>query len=116
MDMKAFEITTKIMVGEDVTEEEKSYARNYNAKYSIVRHLVMEKLATDKTKETKDFHFTPGEDFMKTPTVDVVNSILKVFSGFPEKFDTSKPFGDPPHTGKPKRNLVSPPASVWEKD
>jgi hypothetical protein len=80
MDMKAFEITTKIMVGEDVTDEEKSYARNYNAKYSIVRHLVMEKFGTDSAKSLRNFHFTPGEDFMATPTIDVVNSIVKMFS------------------------------------
>lgn len=106
MDMKAFEITIKMMVGEDITEEEKSYARNYNAKYSIVRHLVMEKLATGESRELKNFHFTPGEDFMDTPTIDVVNSLLKVFSDFPEKFDPSKPFGNPPHTGRLKSKLV----------
>lgn len=92
MDMKAFEITTKIMVGEDVTDEEKSYARNYNAKYSIVRHLVMEKLGTDKSKELKNFHFTPGEDFMTTPTIDVINSIVKMFSEL--KNATPMTFGD----------------------
>lgn len=114
MDMKAFEITTKMMVGEDVTEEEKSYARNYNAKYSIVRHLVMEKLGADKSKELKNFHFTPGEDFMTTPTVDVVNSIVKMFSEL--KNATPMTFGDssladrdkyhaPPTTGRAKTKL-----------
>jgi hypothetical protein len=113
MDMKAFEITTKMMVGEDVTEEEKSYARNYNDKYSIVRHLVMEKFATDKSKELKNFHFTPGEDFMKTPTVDVVNSIVKMFSELGNA--KSVDFGDgswdgdkyhnPPKTGRVKTKL-----------
>lgn len=99
MDMKAFEITTKMIVGEDVTDEEKSYARNYNAKYAIVRHLVMEKKKQERLG-LKDFHFTPGEDFMETPTVDVVNSIIKSFSAIVEPFS----FGDlrlrkskPPH-------------------
>lgn len=107
MDIKAFEITTKMMVGEDVTEEEKSYARNYNAKYAIVRHLVMEKLGTDKSKELKNFHFTPGEDFMTTPTVDVVNSILETLSAIAKPLD----FGDlslinnPPDTGREKSRL-----------
>lgn len=54
MDMKAFEVTAKIMVGEDVTEDERSYARNYNAKYSIVRHLVMEKFAGDKSNDAHE--------------------------------------------------------------
>lgn len=114
MDMKAFEITTKMMVGEDVTEEEKSYARNYNAKYSIVRHLVMEKLGADKSKELKNFHFTPGEDFMTTPTIDVINSIVKMFSEFQNA--TPLDFGDsswadrdkyhaPPTTGRAKTKL-----------
>lgn len=121
MDMKAFEITTKILVGEDVTEEEKSYARNYNAKYSIVRHLVMEKLATDKTKDLKNFHFTPGQDFMTTPTVDVINSLLGVFTDIenarpePLNFNDASVQSNPPTTGMPKRNLGSPHVSVWEK-
>ena len=124
MDMKAFEITTKMMVGEDVTEEEKSYARNYNAKYSIVRYLVMEKLGADNLK---NFHFTPGEDFMNTPTIDVVNSLLGVFTDIvftgienarlePFKFNDSNAQSNPPTTGMPKMNLSSPPVSVWEKD
>jgi hypothetical protein len=113
MDMKAFEITTKIMVGEDVTEEEKSYTRNYNAKYSIVRHLVMEKLATDKSIELKNFHFTPGNDFMEIPTIDVVNSIVKMFSELgnatPVDFDDGSWDGDkyhnPPKSGRIKTKL-----------
>lgn len=117
MDMKAFEITTKMMVGEDVTEDEKSYARNYNAKYSIVRHLVMEKLATDKSKETKNFHFTPGDEFMTTPTIDVINSIIKMFSELhnatPLDFGDGSPlvrsdknkYGNPPNTGMSKTKL-----------
>ena len=79
MDMKALEITAKLMAGEDVTEDEKSYLRNYNAQYSIVRHLVMEKFAGDKSTVLKNFHFTPGEDFMTIPTVDVVNSVSLEF-------------------------------------
>ena len=89
MDMKAFEVTTKMIIGEDVTDEEKSYARNYNAKYAIVRHLVMEKMQQEKLG-LADFQFTPGEDFMKTPTVDVVNSIIKTFAVKAEPFS----FGD----------------------
>lgn len=111
-----FEMAIKMIVSKDATEEEKSFAHDYNMKYSVVRHLVMERFAIDKSKEMKNFHFTPGVNFMKTPTVDVVNSILSMFSGFPEKFDPSNPFGEPPHTGNPKRNLISPPVSVWEKD
>lgn len=92
MDMKAFEVTAKMMVGEDVTEDERSYARNYNAKYSIVRHLVMEKFAGDKSMMLKNFHFTPGEDFMTIPTVDVVNSVIKMFADL--KDATPIDFGD----------------------
>ena len=79
MDMKALEVTTKMIIGEDVTDEEKSYARNYNTKYAIVRHLVMEKMQQEKLG-LNDFQFSPGEDFMKTPTVDVVNSIIKTLA------------------------------------
>jgi hypothetical protein len=104
--MKAFEITTKMMVGEDVSEEEKSYAKNYNAKYSIVRHLVMEKMKETKIG-LKDFHFTPGEDFMSTPTVDVINSIIETFSvkATPLDFGDSSWINNPPFTGRAKTKL-----------
>ena len=106
MDMKAFEITTKMMVGEDVSEEEKSYAKNYNAKYAIVRHLVMEKMKETKIG-LKDFHFTPGEDFMSTPTVDVINSIIELFSAksTPLDFGDSSWINNPPNTGRTKTKL-----------
>jgi hypothetical protein len=106
MDMKAFEITTKMIVGENTTEEEKSYARNYNAKYAIVRHLILE-----KKPALKNFHFTPGEDFVNTPTIDVVNSIIKSFSEFklPLDFGDSShlvnKYGDPLKTDKVKTIL-----------
>lgn len=114
MDMNAVEITTKMMVGEDVTEEEKSYARNYNAKYSIVRHLVMEKMSTDKSMELKNFHFTPGSDFMEIPTVDVVNSIVESFVGlkdaipvdfYDDSWGEEGKYSNPPTTGTAKTTL-----------
>lgn len=114
MDMKALEITAKMMDGEDVTEDERSYVRNYNAKYSIVRHLVMEKFAGDKSTALKNFHFTPGEDFMTIPTVDVVNSVIKMFSELQNavsvefgdgSWDHSHKYGYPPSTGKSKTKL-----------
>lgn len=106
MDMKAFEVTTKMIIGEDVTDEEKSYARNYNAKYAIVRHLVMEKMQQEKLGLT-NFQFSTGEDFMKTPTVDVVNSIIKTFAiiAEPVSFGDSRWIGNPPQTNQPKTTL-----------
>lgn len=62
----------------------------------------------------KDFQFTPGEDFMKTPTVDVVNSIVESFVGLKDAIPVD--FGDdswgedgkysnPPTTGMAKTTL-----------
>lgn len=111
MDMKSFELTIKMTVGEDLTEDEKSYVRNYNAKYSIVRHLVIEKMQKENLG-LKNFHFSPGEGFMTTPTIDVVNGIVNVFSSKETLIDfsdeslvSSNKYGNPPVTGRQKTNL-----------
>lgn len=92
MDMKELEISLKMLVGEDVSDEEKAYFKAYELKYAIVRQLVMEKLAEDKKKKLMNFHFTPGENFMTTPTIDVINTIIETFSSLENA--TPMNFGD----------------------
>jgi hypothetical protein len=104
--MEIFTVTTKLLMNEPITDEELEFYRNYCEKYTLVCKIVMEELNKDSSKSTSNFRFTPGEDFMKTPTVDVVNSILKMFSGFLEKNDPSKPFGESPQSGRLKKSLM----------
>ena len=77
---KAFELTMKAMSGKELTEDEKNYVRLRNAKYEIVRYVYMEKMEHEGSKLT-DFHFTPGDSFVDTPIIDIVNSLLKINQG-----------------------------------
>jgi len=111
-------LSAKAMIGEDLTDDEKKTLSEYNAKYKLVRYLVMEHRKMQGF-ELVDFHFTPGDEFLKTSALDVANSIVESFSllGTPIEFNDSnavmdedgKPirgvFGNPPHTGKVKRVL-----------
>ena len=74
---KAYELTMKSVSGEELTDDEKKYLRERNAKYELVRYVYMEKMKHDGSGVTQ-FHFTPGESFMETPIVDIVNGLLKV--------------------------------------
>lgn len=66
----------------DLTDEERSAVRERNIKYALVRFLYMEKM---KGTGLLDFHFSPGDSFMETPTIDVVNTLVdtmeKIASG-----------------------------------
>jgi hypothetical protein len=73
---KAFEITTDLLMGKDVSDEDKLWLQKRNAKYEIVRVLYMEKMKADGM-ELKNFQFTPGDTFAETPTIDILNDLLK---------------------------------------
>lgn len=74
---KAFELTMRSLSGEELTDDEKKYVRDRNAKYELVRYVYMEKMKHDGF-ELQGFQFSPGDDFMETPVFDMVNSLLKV--------------------------------------
>jgi hypothetical protein len=73
---KAFEITTDLLMGKDVSDEDKLWLQKRNAKYEIVRVLYMEKMKADGM-ELKNFQFTPSDKFAETPTIDILNDLLK---------------------------------------
>ena len=109
---KSFEIGTKILLGKDVTDDERKYWRSRSAKYEIVRYVYMEKMNHDKAGLV-DFHFTPGESFDDMPIIDIVNELLKFNEGVKNgtikverlDFGDSSWFNNPPHNGKEKTNL-----------
>ena len=74
---RAFNITTDMLMGKPISDEDKQWFRARNAKYEIVRALYMEKMKADGMK-LSNFHFTPGESFADTPTIDILNELLKV--------------------------------------
>jgi len=107
---KAYELTMKSVSGEELTDDEKKYLRERNAKYELVRYVYMEKMKHDGSGVTQ-FHFTPGESFMETPIVDIVNGLLKVNESIKNGDYEVVDFGDsnrkhnPPHTGREKTTL-----------
>ncbi len=121
MNLDIYKLSAKAFVGEDLTDDEKKLLREYDAKYKIVRHIVMEKRKHEGFNLV-DFQFTPGDKFMDLPILDLANGILKSFSA-PSKpldfgdgtfvfDDEGNPipqrgvYGNPPHTGLPKRSLI----------
>lgn len=98
----------KALLGLELTDEERLLVQRRNAKYELVRYLYIEKMKSEKLG-LKDFHFTPNDEtFMDTPTIDIVNSLVKVYEDMkdevPIRFNDRK--DNPPHTGKVKRTLV----------
>ena len=80
IDTEHFESLARFVSGEEIPEEEKLKIRARNVKYELVRYLVMEKgmNVNGVNFQLKNFHFTPGHDFMEIPTIDIVNSILNI--------------------------------------
>ena len=74
---KALELTVRSLLSEQLTDDEKKYLHNRNAKYELVRYVYMEKMKHEGS-EIKQFHFAPGDNFMDTPIIDIVNDLLKI--------------------------------------
>ena len=107
---KAFELTMKSLSGEELTDDEKKYLHQRNAKYELVRYVYMEKMKHEGSGLT-NFQFTPGDSFMDTPIIDIVNDLLKFNEAIKNGDYEVADFGDsnrkhnPPHTGKEKTTL-----------
>jgi hypothetical protein len=107
---KAYELAMKARGGEELTEDENKYLRERNAKYALVRYVYMEKMKHEGSYLT-DFHFTPGDSFVDTPIIDIVNGLLKINENIKDGKVTPLSFGDlnwrdnPPHSGKEKTTL-----------
>lgn len=105
----AYLLFAKAIAGEDLSDDENKYLREYNIRYTLVRFLVMEKLNVNKPT-TKDFQFTPGDEFMTMPIIDIVNSLVEIYDNL--KYAEPLDFGDssfvisnPPVTGRTKTTL-----------
>lgn len=107
---KAFELTMKSLSGEELTDDEKKYVRDRNAKYELVRYVYMEKMKHDGL-ELQNFQFSPGESFTETPIIDIVNGLLRMNEAIKNgdyevvEFDDSSWAHNPPKTGKEKTKL-----------
>ncbi len=81
MNDRAFELTSKALMGEQLTDEELKYLQKRDAKYKLVRYMYLEKVnAGSPSPEVTNFHFTPGDGFDEMPTIDIVNELVKVWN------------------------------------
>lgn len=74
---RIFDIANRILLGKEVTEEEKKLLRARNAKYELVRYVYMEKMRADG-HDLLNFQFTPGSDWMEVPVFDMVANLLEL--------------------------------------
>jgi hypothetical protein len=105
---KAFRLTMKAVSGKELTDDEKNYVSQRNAKYELVRYVYIEKMTHEGSKMV-NFQFAPGESFMDTPVIDIVNNLLEFNKAIKEGKVTRLDFGDAlhnlPHSGKEKTTL-----------
>ena len=108
---KAYELTMKMFSGEQLTDDESKYLHNRNAKYEFARYVYMEKMRHDGV-DLLNFQFSPGDSFMDTPIIDIVNGLLEVNEAIKNGDYDVVDFGDsslvksnPPDTGKEKTIL-----------
>ena len=101
----------KMFSGKQLTDDESKYLHNRNAKYELVRYLYTEKVRHDGV-DLLNFQFSPGDSFMDTPIIDIVNGLLEVNEAIKNGDYEVVDFGDsslvksnPPHTGKEKTTL-----------
>ena len=108
---KAYDLTIKAALGQSLTDDENQCLSNRNAKYELVRYVYIEKMRHDGV-DLQNFHLTPGESFMNTPIIDIVNGLLEVNEAIKNGDYEVVDFGDSslvksntPHTGKEKTTL-----------
>jgi hypothetical protein len=93
---KAFELTMKSLTSEGLTKDEAKYLCERNAKYELVRYVYMEKMKHEGSA-LSNFHFTPGNSFVDTPIIDIVNSLLKINENIKDGKVTPLDFGHALH-------------------
>ena len=109
MRLDIYELTMRAVLGLELTDEERVLFQRRNAKYELVRYIYIEKMKAEKSGLV-DFHFTPNDEtFMNTPTIDIVNQLLKMNESIKNGDYEVISFGDrkdnPPHSGRVKQIL-----------
>jgi hypothetical protein len=104
MNTEILDISMRMVIGEEVTEDEAQQVKEYDLKYALVRYIYMEKKKHDTPENSPvltQFHFTPGEGFMEAPIYDIVHGLIQI--------DLTARKGNykhnPPVTGREKREL-----------
>lgn len=77
--LKVADIAVRGLMDKDVSDDDKQFLREYEVRYALVKFLYKEKynqLYPDQ--KLINFSFTPGDGFMETPIVDLVESLLEI--------------------------------------
>jgi hypothetical protein len=101
--MDIYELSAKMILGDELSVDEKVRVQKYNAKYELVRFLYMEKMNAGSSKVSQ-FYFTPGNKFIDIPTIDIVNELVKCFEGIDDGRYSRE--HNPTETGLQKRTLL----------
>lgn len=102
---KALTIAMNAISGKELTDGEKNYVRLRNAKYELIRYVYMEKMKHEGSNLTS-FQFTPGDSFLDTPIIDIVNDLMKFNQAIKDGKVTPLDLKhNPPNSGKEKTTL-----------
>lgn len=102
---KAFELHIRSARGDELSEAEKSYLHERNAKYALVRYVFLDKMKRDGY-DLVDFHFSPSEEFMDHSVYDIVSKLIKFGKKLGRSLDSGNagPFGEPPIWDNPPQS------------
>ena len=82
--MKLDDPAMKVLMGKEITPAEQKQLTEANTKYALVKFLYIEKLK-NLGVNLRNFSFSPGDDWLEVPTIDLVNSLvdlhIKIASG-----------------------------------
>jgi hypothetical protein len=76
MDNKALSKTIKLLLGKEVSQEDKQYLRDRTIKYELVRYLVIEHYKLTNKPDLTNFQFTPGDSFDTKSALEIANAIV----------------------------------------
>jgi hypothetical protein len=71
------DLLMRAMLGEVLTPEEQAELKARNFRYELVRTLYMEKMK-HLGVNIKNFHFTPGDDWMNVPVYDMLSMFIEI--------------------------------------
>lgn len=74
---KSYLLAVDLLLGKQLSEEDKSWLQARTNKYNVVRRLYITAMAANGV-QLSDFHFTPGDNFMDTPIPYIIDELLAV--------------------------------------
>lgn len=67
----------RLLMGEEITEAERKQLNEEHVKRTLIKFLFAEKMK-EMGHEVRQSNFTFGPNWMQTPTIDIVNSLIDI--------------------------------------